>query len=49
MSVILEGSLDGEMDEELDSCQKERQERPPEEIYAVVFMDAIHFHVGSES
>lgn len=27
---------------------KEWQERPLEEIYAVVFMDAIHFHVRSE-
>ena len=27
---------------------KEWQERPLEEIYAVVFLDAIHFHVRSE-
>jgi len=27
---------------------KEWQERPLEEVYAVVFMDAIHFHVRSE-
>lgn len=27
---------------------KEWQERPLEEIYAVVFMDAIHYHVRSE-
>jgi len=27
---------------------KEWQERPLEEIYAVVFMDAVHFHVRSE-
>jgi putative transposase len=27
---------------------KEWQERPLKEIYAVVFMDAIHFHVRSE-
>lgn len=27
---------------------KEWQERPLEEIYAVVYMDAIHFHVRSE-
>jgi transposase, mutator family len=26
----------------------EWQERPLEEVYAVVFMDAIHFHVRSE-
>ena len=27
---------------------KEWQERPLEEVYAVVFMDAIHYHVRSE-
>ena len=27
---------------------KEWQQRPLEEIYAVVFLDAIHYHVGSE-
>lgn len=27
---------------------KERQERPLEDIYAVVFMDAIHYHVRYE-
>lgn len=27
---------------------KEWQERPLEEIYAVVFMDAIHYHVRNE-
>ena len=27
---------------------KEWQERPLEEIYAIVFMEAIHFHVRSE-
>lgn len=27
---------------------KELQERPLEEVYAVVFMDAIHYHVRSE-
>ena len=27
---------------------KERQERPLEEVYAVVYMDAIHYHVRSE-
>lgn len=27
---------------------KERQERPLEEVYAVVYLDAIHFHVRSE-
>lgn len=27
---------------------KEWQERPLEEVYAVVFLDAIHFHVRSE-
>ena len=27
---------------------KEWQERPREEIYGVVFMDAIHFHVRNE-
>ena len=26
---------------------KEWQERPLEEVYAVVFMDAIHYHVES--
>ena len=26
---------------------KQWQERPPEDIYAVVFMDAIHYHVRS--
>lgn len=27
---------------------KEWQERPLEEVYSVVFMDAIHYHVRSE-
>ena len=27
---------------------KEWQERPLEEVYAIVFMDAIHYHVRSE-
>ncbi len=27
---------------------KEWQERPLEEVYAVVFMDAVHYHVRSE-
>ena len=27
---------------------KEWQERPLQEIYAVVYMDAIHYHVRSE-
>lgn len=27
---------------------KKWQERPLEEVYAVVFMDAIHYHVRSE-
>ena len=27
---------------------KEWQERPLEEVYAVAFMDAIHYHVRSE-
>lgn len=27
---------------------KEWQERPLEEVYAVVYMDAIHYHVRSE-
>ena len=27
---------------------KEQQERPLEDIYAVVYLDAIHFHVRSE-
>ena len=30
------------------SIVKEWQERPLEEIYAVVFMDAIHYHVRNE-
>ena len=63
MSVILEGALDEELDEELGYSKydyrnketdkilpivKEWQERPLEEVYAVVFMDAIHYHVRSE-
>ena len=28
--------------------EKEWQERPLEDVYAVVFMDAIHYHVRSE-
>ena len=27
---------------------RERQQRPLESVYAVVFMDAIHYHVRSE-
>ena len=63
MSVLLEGALDEELDEELGYSKydyrnketdkilpivKEWQERPLEEVYAVVFMDAIHYHVRSE-
>ena len=80
MSIILEGALDQEMDEELGYSKydyrnketdnsrnghsqktmhtritdkilpivKEWQERPLETIYAVVFMDAIHYHVRNE-
>ena len=71
MSVLLEGVLDEELNEELgyskyDYRNKETdnsrnghsritmplvmewQERPLQEFYAVVYMDAIHYHVRSE-
>ena len=34
--------------DEILSIVKEWQERPLEEVYAVVFMDAIHYHIRSE-
>jgi len=37
-----------DMEEKILPIVKEWQERPLEEIYAVVFMDAIHYHVRSE-
>ena len=37
-----------DMEEKILSIVKEWQERPLEKVYAVVFIDAIHYHVRSE-
>jgi transposase-like protein len=51
VTKIINNRIDEDRDtdiEEILPIVKEWQERPLEEVYAVVFMDAIHYHVRSE-
>ena len=45
---IFSDSTIGRITDKILPIVKEWQERPLEEVYAVVFLDAIHFHVRSK-